>query len=92
MNAPDMPDTPVARAADDAMTVFRERVEEAGGTVEEVAIFAHVRDMNPSAISAGHGFENGGDLLAFLLAHADAVARRVGFHLDFMTVERPGQG
>ena len=86
------PDGPLQVAADEAMRVFEEHVTKAGGTVDVLFITAGVHDVPPGGITAGSGFDDSGELLAFLLAQAKGVAEANGLDLRLVPIGEIGHG
>jgi hypothetical protein len=86
------PEGPLQDAADEAMRVFEEHVTAAGGTVDVIFITAGVHDVPPGGITAGSGFNDSGELLAFLLTQAKGVAEANGLDLRLVPIGDVGHG
>jgi hypothetical protein len=94
--ASEKPQTLVDQAANEGLQAVEDFL--LSNAIEKVRILVTIsveKDELPDGVKngtlAGHGFEDGTDLLACLMGHAEGVAREMGLSLHYLPVER-GEG
>lgn len=90
----DEPQNPIEHVLDAAIEAAVKLTGEAGGEVEYLAVFAHATGLGePNAGSAGYGFEDSRELLAFLVTQAMTLAEAHGLTMDLVGFDGPvGEG
>lgn len=82
----DKPTNDIERAADAAFEAFSDHVRRAGGELDTIVIYGWATGLEPNAISASFVGEgetiDAQDLLAFLLANASELGKRLGLEIQ----------
>jgi hypothetical protein len=83
------PDSDIARITELGMGIIEDLVRKQGGEVDQIFVAVTVKGMEPDALTAGHGFEDPAELVAWLLLHAQKAGERVGIPMTFMPGYHP---
>lgn len=88
------PQNAIEHVLDAAIVAAEKLAEEAGGKVEQLAMFAHITGLGEqTGVSAGVGFEDSRELLSFLITQAQGLAKAHGIDMGLMEIDEPiGEG
>jgi hypothetical protein len=95
MGSSDSPRNLIEHAADAGLVAIREHLAGADAEVKEVLILLHATNLPKGeldTVSAGDGFEDARDLVAFMAGHFIGAARQVGLQVELVPVEKIGEG
>ena len=70
--------SPLAGCVDFGLDAIARMIEAKGGEVDQIFVAVAVKGMSPDACTAGIGFEDNADLLAWLLLHTQQTAHQMG--------------
>jgi hypothetical protein len=84
----DTPESELTNILEAGMVFIESVVERKGGEVEQIFVAVTVNGMEPDAATAGHGFSDATDLIAWMLMHAKGAANRVGLNLQIHPLRR----
>jgi hypothetical protein len=85
----------VEHAADAGLKAIQAHLAHADAEVVEVFILLHAANVpsgEPDTVTAGDGFDDARDLVAFVAAHFVGAARGVGLRVDIIPMETIGEG